>query len=244
MPDLLAIRTRVDLVLDRTDLTNAEKDIYINYAQRWLDRQRGDNSKTLSRHHVALAAGDFQVTFKQARSIKKVWVQKDAPTARTELIRMTYDGFRNEFGEDLSVLTRGAPTHYTPIAIGLSPDQRSKTAGDFDTSGIVDVDDVMHGDHWAFDAILIGPPPDTALSLGLFANFYSLALNDDADVSYWTTRHPEMLVRAYFLQLEMDARNTQGVRDWMESLLPDIQHLDDELVEQGLGDALEMEMKG
>lgn len=76
------------------------------------------------------------------------------------------------------------------------------------------------------DTLLFLPPADKAYTLSVFGAAYTASLDDDNDVSWWSEKHPEILIRAARLQLEMDAhRNSTGVKDFAAMLEADVRHI-------------------
>jgi hypothetical protein len=71
--------------------------------------------------------------------------------------------------------------------------------------------------------------------------FYSAELVNDTDENYWSVAHPMLLYMAAMRQVEVVNRNTQGVRDWENSIMADVKTLGFDLVEEHIAEASEME---
>lgn len=79
-------------------------------------------------------------------------------------------------------------------------------------------------DHWPLHGIEV-EPVDYTRTLKILCAWYSPAMSDGDAVSFWTIQHPEVLIRAMQRELEVDMRNTQGVKDYEEPLMHDCQRI-------------------
>lgn len=77
--------------------------------------------------------------------------------------------------------------------------------------------------------IEILPKPSRDIVVEVTGRFFSTPLVHDQDVNFWSIRHPEVLIKASLYELEVFYRNTEGAKDWLESLqldLTDIEQLE------------------
>lgn len=179
---------RYDLVLDDVLWEDSGADAYINAGQRMLDRLV---DITTAQHTYAdsCTVGDMVFPVPECRSIKEVLVWTD-----DEVPVMLAKSFDNPLlfsktAHDSS----GRPTKYLPTN---NRDARDKV----------------------YTALLLYPIPDNNYYIEVRGYFYSPSLTTPTSESYWTIDHPSLLVMAAQCQLEMFSRNSEGVRDWMESI--------------------------
>lgn len=67
--------------------------------------------------------------------------------------------------------------------------------------------------------IVTMPPSDAVYTLNVFGDFTNNALEGDLDTNYWTETHPELVVRAARVQMEMDQhRNVSGATAFQTQL--------------------------
>lgn len=74
--------------------------------------------------------------------------------------------------------------------------------------------------------LLFMPPSSESITMEVLGGAYAYEMREDSDVSWWSDRHPEILVRAARMQLEIDRhRNSTGVKDFVEMLLADVKSI-------------------
>lgn len=74
--------------------------------------------------------------------------------------------------------------------------------------------------------IVTMPPSDTTYSLNVFGDFTNIALEGDIDTNFWTDTHPELVVRAARVQLEMDGhRNVSGLEGFQQQVEQEVQRM-------------------
>jgi len=203
---LVDISGRYDLVADAaggdyTDLGLANW--YLNSAQQRLDNLLQYNKST-AWLYKELPANTSMITFQQCRFVKEVYEQTD--DSDQERTRVTW----------------------WTLNVGLAPEQREAVAEDDPLQeGELVIDwtkNIVFGEHYATQAVYV-EPSDTARLIVVEAEWYSRHLTDDADKSFWTVQHPQLLVRAAQREMEVDMRNSQGVNDMDQPLLADIQNI-------------------
>jgi len=85
------------------------------------------------------------------------------------------------------------------------------------------------------------PPADGNYTVEIVGLFYSPELSADTDTSFFGTVHPEILLMAANRQLEIDYRNTQGVKDWELAIQTEMLGLGKDLVEEHIAEVSQME---
>lgn len=235
--NLLQIRTafidrsgRRDLVVDSspTDYDDNGANFFIQAGQRLLDTII-PNRKSLGRYVKDLTVNDYKVMIKYVRAIDSVYI-KGAGLARSELDRKSYSWLLEEYGDSISDSTAGQPRYYSPVLSIISPEQKDLTALDYTDEFTRDYEDILFGsDRYNKDGITFRPKTDATHTMTIFAHFFSL-LSVDADLSYHSEMYPELLIMASNLALEVFYRNTQGVRDWLDSMKLWLQGIDHDLV--------------
>ena len=103
-------------------------------------------------------------------------------------------------------------------------DATVKTAIDWKPA-YYDIETDIEAEDWPLHAIEIDVDEDNDRTIWIHAAFKSPELSDEDTVSWWTVAHPELLVRAMQLQVEIDMRNTQGVNDFADPLKNDLRRI-------------------
>lgn len=74
--------------------------------------------------------------------------------------------------------------------------------------------------------IVTMPPADTTYSLNVFGDFTNNPLEGDLDRNFWTDTHPELVVRAARVQLELDGhRNVSGLEGFQQQVEQEVQRM-------------------
>lgn len=235
---------RYDLI--KANETDNGADFFINAGQKILDRMQ-DSGKAKARYTVSLAAGTILVYTAGLRAIKGVWVSSS--DGMTALKPCTLEEMREYYAGKFSEVTQGAPAYYAPAVLRPYPD----TTVAADVTGLYDIEDlilhVVSGNtgHWSYNGIVIMPPPSTAYTLSLWGLFYSPTLSATLSGSTWTQTksfwsevHPETLLAAALYKLEAFYRNTEGAKDWDNTLMVDMKGLDHDFVEEDMNGESQM----
>jgi hypothetical protein len=195
---------RYDLVRDgaNNDFTDmGMANMYINQAQRWLDR-RLPHHKSRAKLFKTLAANDGVITFQECRFVRNVYEVSQTDSSKTLL-------------------------DWATLYVGLAPDQIA-TAEDYDD--LPDgADHVVFGEHWPHQAVYVEPSTESRTIL-VEAEWYCPKLEDDTDRSYWTTQHPLLLAHTASLLMEVSMRNSQGVEDYMKPVIDDLRMISNDLM--------------
>lgn len=133
----------------------------------------------------------------------------------------------------------GEPTYYSINVIGLAPGQRTLKRSDF--AGQHDYQDIVFGNYYNYNGILIAPPTDGTYTISVWAKFYQPTLTADSDENYWSLVHQNILVMAALAQLEAGYRNFEGLRDLMTTIKSELDGIDKDLAELEYGDVTEIE---
>jgi hypothetical protein len=216
--------------MDGTDNGAVE---YINAAQRMLDRKTGFIDDT-ARHFTTIDAGTFFVEFENARTIDTVW----AATADDswELDRESIEDLKDTYAGPFGDVDQGAVLYFAFTRLRTMPDSTALDAlPGYGTEVAVD------GSQRSSTGIIILPPTDEEIQIEVWGKFYSPKLVTDLDTSYWTENHPETLLKATMYQLEVDNRNTEGMKDWLAAIELDAVGIEFDFVELVSNDATVME---
>lgn len=235
---------RYDLITngDLTNNVDNGANWWINEGQRYLDR-RVPTTKSSRRHMVSLAADSYNVELQRVIAIERLTFM-NAADGRSDITANVFTpaDFRREYGALITDWSTGTPLAWTANVIGLSPDHKAKTSGDYTTDGVVDFDDVKFGDHYWYSGILFYPKTDATYTCEIVARFYEEDLVLDTDKSFWTVKHPNLSVIAGCYCLERTMKSQAGMRTWLEAMEPEISDIDRELVEFEMsGSSIELE---
>lgn len=214
--DLVGIRTqfvrdsgRVDLVDDESGYGDNGADYYINAGIRYLDG-RQDTPKTFAWYKTNIVQGDTGVVLMKARSIHEVWVADGDGRAPVE--KKDLGWIRENYPEPVADIDQGIPLYWAPAVIGLSPEQQDLDGDDF--AAMFDWDEIVFGEHEAYNGIVFMPPADGTYTVSILGRFASRLLEKDTDMNWWTIHYPELVIYAACRELEAVMRNRQGIADW------------------------------
>lgn len=240
MSTLLEIRTqlvrtsgRYDLVQDAESYTDNGADFYIRAGQRWLDREL-TLKKGVGRYIDTLQVGQYLLTFKDVRAIQEVYLARDG-IGRWRLEKKDFSWMRAAF-PNMDSLQNGTTYFYCPAMLEVVPPLERGYDGLMTYLG-----DLTGDDPSEYNGIILLPPPDASTMVEVFGTVYKPLLSVDTDTNYWSIEHPELLVMAAQLIIEMMNRNTEGVKDWRESIHMVLDGISKDLVEEEIADVEEME---
>jgi len=241
--NLLQLRTQFRSESGRFDLVNADfsdngADFYINAGQRYLDRLI-NTPKSVGRVFRELPVGAYHAIFPYCRAIKEVWVASGTDDERWQLEKKSIQDIRAEYTGSWTGLDTGDPLYYCPAVLRAVPETDRTPVGSLDA--FIGFADVMFGEHYSYNGVLIVPPPDQILHVEIWGLFYSPSLDQDAHKSYWSELHPEVLLMAAYRQLEVVNRNTQGVNDWKNSINETLFGVGKDVVEEDIAEVSQME---
>jgi len=236
--DLGEIRTLLLNRSGRYDLVNMDGTdngaiAYINAAQRLLDRKTG-YIDDVARYFTTISAGTFFVSFDNARTIDTVWAATadDSWELNQETISDLKENYTGPFGD----VDQGAPLYFAFTRLRSMPDSTA-----LDTLPGYGSEIAVDGSQRSTTGIIIMPPVDEDMQIEVWGKFYSPTLSAITDTSYWTENHPETLLKATMYQMEVDNRNTEGMKDWLAAIEIDTMGIEFDFVELVSNDATMME---
>jgi hypothetical protein len=238
--NLLQIRTKLRELSGRFDLVNSDftdngADFFINAGSRYLDRI-DETQKSAGQYFVLLTAGSYSCSFPYCRALKEVWVATS--TERWQLKKMPLqDAMAAYMGDLPSARQSGSPSYYSPCITRYIPEDA--TAVELTAfSGFVDI---PSGNAHEYNALLLNCPTDVQLMVDIRGLFYSMSLIADTDINYWSVNHPALLIMSAMRQIEVMNRNTQGVKDWNESIGTEVHQLGLDFIEEEIAEVDQME---
>jgi len=227
---------RYDLVVDNVGWADNGANFYINAGQRYLDRLE-TVKKSRARRYVELAEDGYYVVFPYCRAVQEVWALTD--DTQTKLEKVDYDKLREYYSTIQTSLDSGTPAYYFPAEIRIIEEIDRLDVGEL--AALPDWAPVVTNPSYDYNAVMIYPPVDEAYTIEIVGLFYSPELSSDSETSYWATVHPEILLMAANRQLEIDYRNTQGVKDWEMAIQSEVIGLGKDLVEEHIAEVNQME---
>lgn len=236
------IKIKFVALTGRDDLTavgaNPDASFFINAGQRFLDRMFS-SGKATARYFENLVLGQIITKSVGIRAIKRVYVY-DAD-GRTLVEKAWLEKLREYYTKPKASIVPGKPQYYAPIC--LRPYPNAYTVANYNQQWAFQ--DVLAASHWTYNGILFMPPADVSgkYVLEVWGLFYTDALSLDADASYWTEVHPELLIKAAAYELEVFYRNTEGANDWLIAVKADAAGIDMDIVEEEIADVDTMEVK-
>ena len=228
---------RYDLVVDTTTYADNGANQYISAAQRYLDRELGPHQKSSARFVKMLAVGEYVVAFGEFRAIKQVWMSIDQ-IGRWQLEKKTLQWLRESY-PNMDTLENGSVEYYCPVSLRITP-QFATQLPTFDAL-LAYMGDTLLSQHYAYNGIIFMQPTDSIGMIEIIGEVYSDPLVLDTDESFWSVSHPEVLVMATQMQIEMFSRNSEGVKDWKNSIGLILDGLIKDAVEEESAEINEME---
>lgn len=239
---LLEVRTqfvkttgRYDLVVNATDYVDNGADFYINAGQNFLDRLES-HKKSYSRVFETVTSGQWYKLFQLCRAIKEVWIS-NSDGEKWQLTKTDFDVLRAAYAEDPADIDNGDPLYYSPIFIRRTPETADTVTIDY--FGATEYTE--SNDHFEYNGLVFLPPADGTYTLEIHGLFYHPKLSADADENYWTEVNPIVLVMAASRAVEVMYRNTEGVNDWTKAINAELFGLGQDLVEEDIASADQME---
>ena len=216
---LVEISGRADLVESYSSMEDAGADFYIQAGSKLLD-QLADITESVASRFVNIAEGDFYVTFDLCRAIHEVWVYANG--GRAKLVKADSAQLKAMFPQLLINSSKGIPAYYLPINVRIADGSDTPPVGYLNYVNITGEE---------VDGILF-PPCDQDAVLEIVGRFYSAPLVNNNSKNYWSSNHPMLLVWAALYCLEVSYRNTEGARDWYNSITLNLDSLFKDKVEQ------------
>lgn len=224
---------RFDLVSDIGVDTGAG--FFINEGRKYLDRL-DENQKSWGSAFRFLDVGKYSVQFPYCRAIKEVWIA--TTEQKWQLEKVNIQDLINGYLLDIpSVRSTGIPEYYSPCVTRIVPENQPISSFEAFLGWV----DIPAGNAHEYNSILVNVPTSDKLTVMINGLFYSAELINDTDENYWSVVHPMLLYMAAMRQVEVVNRNTQGVKDWENSIMSDVKTLGFDLVEELSAEVTEME---
>lgn len=224
---------RFDLVNE--DFTDNGADFFINEGRKFLDRL-DETQKSWGSCFRFVEIGGFAAHFPYCRAVKEVWAMSS--TARWQLekkdLQKLIEGYLTEMPGERNT---GTPLYYAPTITRIIPENVEIE----DLESFIGWIDVSAGNAHEYNSILLNVPADEKISLEIKGLFYSAELTDDTEENYWSANHPSLLHMAAMRYIEITNRNTQGVKDWENSIAVEMRQLGMDLVEELIAEVDQME---
>lgn len=214
---------RYDLVVDQVSWLDNGADRFIYSGVRMLDRLLGSRSHK-SRFFRKLLADEFSVIFKNSLSVIDVFALYG--DARTQLEKVDVNEMRELYGRALSNIDNGIPLHYCMATLRIQDGAGGEMVDSF-WEGI-DINDSP----LQYNGILFYPPSIADVTLEIVGNFHADMFLEEDSENHWSVNEPMLLVHAALYYLEVSYRNSEGARDWLESIQRDVELLDKQMVEE------------
>lgn len=91
-----------------------------------------------------------------------------------------------------------------------------------------------------FPTIVLGPRPDEDGMVSIVGRFSATVLSDDADESFWSVHHTNVLVWATAREMEIELRNTTGANDFESKVMKQLQLFEYDDIEEDIVDSGQM----
>jgi len=223
---------RFDLVGDSPTFTDTGAGLFLNEGRKFLDRL-DETQKSWAACFRFMEVGFYSVQFPYCRAIKEAWAA--STTARWQLEKKNLQDLIAGYLTGLS-RSNGLPLYYSPCIARYVPENATPTS----IESFVGWVDVPSGNSHEYNAILVNIPTSEKLTIQINGLFYSSELINDIDENYWSAAHPMLLYMAAMRQVEIVNRNSQGVKDWENSIMTDMRTLGYDLVEELIAEVSEM----
>lgn len=228
---LVEVSGAANLVLDVESYADNGANHILNTAQNLLDSW-APHTKSVRRHIIPIASGDFGFELRELRRVEAIFVV-DAVDGRSN---MTPSGLSlREFLLDnpklISDWDSGVPMQWAINNIGLSPDLSTRTLASFDSDSIVGADGIQFGSDFDLYGIIFAPKANEAYTIDIIGEFGSKVLIDNKHTSFWTDQEPELLARVGAYVIDGRMRNRSAQADWLASIEVDIERLSTDRIE-------------
>ena len=208
---------------------------FLNEGRKFLDRLE-ENQKSWGTTFRFLDIGKYSVQFPYCRAIKEVWVATTSAKWQLEK-RDMQDLITGYLCENPASRSTGTPYYYSPCITRIVPENQPINSFESFLGWV----DIPAGNAHEFNSVLLNVPAEEKLTVMINGLFYSAELVNDTDENYWSTTQPMLLYMAAMRQVEVANRNTQGVKDWENSIVADTRTLGFDLVEELSAEVTEME---
>jgi len=214
--DITDLRADFTRISGRADLNEAAVDRYVNRGQQFLD-QRVDNKRSVARYFRDMPPGSTGLTFSSdCRAIHVVYVMD--LESRTEVEKVVdHHALKAAYPNLPSGIDAGRPQFYSVAYIRQSPDDAPLGGLPF-FGGYRDV--VPDSHDW--NGIVWLAPTDITYVFEVWGRWNSEALTTLKPSSWWSTNAYSTLLHAALYQLEVDYRNTEGSKDWLNTITLDL----------------------
>lgn len=236
---------RYDLITN-TDEDNGA-DFFLNVGQRYLDRLL-DTGKMIARYPVILTAGQYIAKTIDIRAIKEVWVASSS-LGKVRLTPISMSSLRTEYAGEYASQSQGTPSYYTPAVFRPFPDTLTSTTGMYDISDLLTYSAGPPAQHFNYNGVIIMPPPSETVTVSIWGLFFSPTLTATLSgstwtqtKSYWTEVEYDALIAAGCYKLESFYRNTEGMKDWQNTIMDSIMGIYHDAAEEDT--AADMQMRG
>lgn len=226
---LLQIRTQLRKDSGRADLVNSDytdngMDVKIRAACRWLDLTT-DVKESWAQYKYDLASGEYKIDVPNIRSIERVYAY--GSDGRVKLDPLTFEEMKEKYTDAMADTDSGAPKYYCSAILNLYYGQNTYAnlaafllAVAAGTAPFTqDYDEIYFGPAEGYSTVLVAPPVDETYTISIWGRFFSKPLTEETDQNFWSVRYPELLIMAVQRQLEIDSRNTEGVKDWTLAIM-------------------------
>ena len=187
----------------------------------------------------------MMVTFQDCRSILEAWCtgnNTDGTKSRLPLEKQYIEDLKGVDATTLeqnyvsmfSAMTQSRPVSYSPAQLRLKKDANGLSGG---VGGFMDV---LPDGEQTYNGIIFMPPSDGDYTIEVVGHFYNPNFSADTDTTFWSERHPDLLLMAVMRQLEIFQRNTAGVNDWTISIGESVIGIDMDGVAESVTDIEEM----
>lgn len=208
---------------------------YILAGQVLLDDMQ-ETPKSSAINLRRLKAETDTVTFGYVRVITEVWCTEPITSTRWKLTKETPP--IPLLGEDVAYpdTNYGPPATYQIGTFRLAPETENTIDQlDIPIQLFQLVSSPLH------NGIRVYPSADVDYIIETHGKFYTVPLLSNADENFWSSVYPHLLVMAAQCVLEMFARNSEGVKDWMNSIKLFLVELDKNIAEELSAEIDEME---
>lgn len=215
--EIAALRTLFKEITGRYDFTDSRIDDYINAGVKLLDKL-ADYPQVEGRYFEVITAGDFKINISSISfAFYNVWVVDTAEDSREMLEKVSYDELKEYYSADFTGITRGTPLYWCPAKIRPIPP--TITAAAF--AGYTDYMDILFDadNPEDYDGVVVFPPADGTYLLEVEGRFASPELSDTHTKNWWTVRYPFEVIWAAAYYMEVNYRNTEGAKDWMNAIM-------------------------
>ena len=208
------------------NILDADIDRYVNSGIELLDTLT-EFSHAPAKYYGELAIGDSFHNFgSRSRVVKEVWILEEDGT-RSKLEKVTHAELMERYSPPNDV-DAGKPLYYAININRAFPTSFDETTLPAAFQPFIDT---VAADY-SIDGVIFRPPADAIYVLEVIGKFHSPTLSDAYTENWWSVNYPDLTLLAAMYQLVTLYRNSEGAKDYMNTMATVINGISNDKAEE------------